>query len=690
MYDIGYKLIIIDEGVERAAQVMKKQMELFNTKLQELLLELDEVQDDAIMVGRIADNLSSVTLKMYGCLYQTPEIGGKIENLLTEYLAEIEAADGNIYINSEVYDMYGECIVENRNGNDMIRDYSLETLVAVHGEMLAILDAVEQQEECVCIPAELYPYVEFTEEIYRMKQTQIAITDEVREAIQLWDVELQKVHEVEERYAAKLLEIKDLIQVYAQSVSKLVQMLYPEKIRMATSFYEAQLEGIMKPYYEKRSEIELLTQYLTDMQLENLKALGYTSQSLLELYEDFNETDVEFIAYLAEGTQEGYEHAFAINPDKLSEKMKYVLADYAIHLFEAEETENCTGLELLCNAMLSVTEGSSSESMMQVYAYDYTELMCSYTRNLLIGDTIYLAGMEPEAAEYPLFCEMHFNKMTMLSLWETQSELLNDVPGGVMLSRKLTVEDMVYEGNGSFSFWASNEMGFGEQKTIDKITTTLYASPGDLSNAISIEYLEAEREKIEAQGVSLDAEACLSFMWNLICMHPAMKVAATAGMIKDGIECLPGATELVTGMLQETVLSIKEKAELFRQWGIGGGYFANNEVHLCFYGLYDYEIYRDWLIIEQDGYGAFMGWSENLVSDIEERIKNDIEEAQKKGALVPNFGLHMAVLNGGFSFVSMSYINESGKAVKVSVEELLSVIKLITQYKENVGREEVK
>ncbi len=82
---------------------------------------------------------------------------------------------------------------------------------------------------------------------------------------------------------------------------------------------------------------------------------------LLELDEEFLETDIEFLAYLAEGTQEGYEHAFAINPDKLSEKMKHVLADYAIHLFEAVETENCTGLELLCNAMLSITVDSSSE-----------------------------------------------------------------------------------------------------------------------------------------------------------------------------------------------------------------------------------------------------------------------------------------------------------------------------------------
>ncbi len=81
--------------------------------------------------------------------------------------------------------------------------------------------------------------------------------------------------------------------------------------------------------------------------------------------------------------------------------------------------------------------------------------------------------MEPEAAEYSPFCEMHFTEMTMLSLWETQSELLNSLPGGVLLRGPLTVEDMVYEGNGSFSFWASYETGLGEQKTIEKITTTL-------------------------------------------------------------------------------------------------------------------------------------------------------------------------------------------------------------------------
>ena len=46
--------------------------------------------------------------------------------------------------------------------------------------------------------------------------------------------------------------------------------------------------------------------------------------------------------------------------------------------------------------------------------------------------------------------------------------------------------------------------------------------------------------------------------------------------------------------------------------------------------------------------------------------------------------MHKVILNGGFSFVDMIYINAEGKEVDVSAEELLSAIEIIKEYKDTV------
>ena len=49
--------------------------------------------------------------------------------------------------------------------------------------------------------------------------------------------------------------------------------------------------------------------------------------------------------------------------------------------------------------------------------------------------------------------------------------------------------------------------------------------------------------------------------------------------------------------------------------------------------------------------------------------------------------MHKVILNGGFSFVDMIYINAEGKEVDVSEEELLSAIETIIKIKDKVSGE---
>lgn len=95
----------------------------------------------------------------------------------------------------------------------MPRDYSQETVLQVNEELKQMFAEIEQQEEHLDIP--MYEGLAAYEVYIRlMKKEQQRINEQVYEANCQWDVELKKVHEIEERYAGKLQGIKELLQLY--------------------------------------------------------------------------------------------------------------------------------------------------------------------------------------------------------------------------------------------------------------------------------------------------------------------------------------------------------------------------------------------------------------------------------------------------------------------------------------------
>ncbi len=93
MYDIGYDLVIHEEGVEQTAATIKEKLVLHDTWLTNMLFTLEDAKKEAIIEGAVAQNLDQLVHELYRYILETNEMGEKVELLMTEYLAEMAEAD---------------------------------------------------------------------------------------------------------------------------------------------------------------------------------------------------------------------------------------------------------------------------------------------------------------------------------------------------------------------------------------------------------------------------------------------------------------------------------------------------------------------------------------------------------------------------------------------------------------------
>lgn len=558
----------------------------------------------------------------------------------------------------------------------MRRDYTQDTLVNLKQKV----DEIEGEMEASMIDPNAwqweFPEVDFGECPYDIWQGQMHQQEDLQVLPVAWNKELEQVHQVEEYHAARLMEIKELMDLYEQSVKKITEMFQIENICMNSTAYCVQLKSCMKPYYEKRVEQELLNGYLSSVQLENLHKLGYTDRNLLDMYAEFSETDREFFAYLADGTMESYQAAFMINPMSLSPYTCGVMADYARRLL-MNQRENCEQLEKFCNAMLGADNAMCIEGVpVTTYAESYIRYMCNYTEWLLTQHMVTLATLEYGSEQYQKLYDVYFAEMSLLGLWATERAMINGQVSEKILQilcrEGIQLHEMEYREDGTFSFKVgstSDEMNvfLGGYTYLDEM-------PTETSLSIGYQNLHDAREELDGYWSEEISKHLFGIAWGVACdVVPALEA------VNDYIDGANQVYEMIEGYYaMRAKLEEMENEELARIFAVGGGCNIGGERMHCFYGLFDPEIYRRMLEIEQVGVAGLMGWDE-MMSETDPRItiveeKKRLIEVNREiitPEIVQQYELQKALLCGGFSFEDFSYTNEMGDKVEVNAEEFI-------------------
>ncbi len=561
----------------------------------------------------------------------------------------------------------------------MRRDYTQDTMMnlkrkvdEIEGEMAAsLINPNTWQWE--------FPEVDFGECPYDIWQGQMRQQEDLQALPVAWNKELEQVHQVEEYHAARLMEIKELMDLYEQSVKKITEMFRVENICMNSMAYCVQLESCMKPYYEKRVERELLGGYLTNVQIENLRAMGYTDRSLLSLYAEFSETDRKFFAYLASGTQEDYQKAFMINPASLSPYMYVAMVDYARRLLTTHDGD-CEQLEIFNNAMLASSSPLCMEDgTVTPYAERYIQYMCSYTDYILAEHMVVLESMEYGSEEYQKLYEVYFAEFSLLGLWATElavvkGQVLEKVTS-VLVQGGIQLNEMNYRADGTFSFKIGVLSEVNEGNAVIGGYTYLDEIPAETSLSIGYQNIHDAREELEGYWSEEISKHLFDIAWGVTC--DTVPMLGTAAKYIDGVNKVQAMIEGYYAMCAK--LEEIENEELARIFAIGGGCNIGGERMHCFYGLFDPEIYRRMREIERVGVSGLMGWDEMKSETgsgetiLEEKKKNIDEDSEVIGqGIAQQCELQEALLCGGFSFEDFSYTNDNGDKVEVSAEEFIA------------------
>lgn len=114
-------------------------------------------------------------------------------------------------------------------------------------------------------------------------------------------------------------------------------------------------------------------------------------------------------------------------------------------------------------------------------------------------------------------------------------------------------------------------------------------------------------------------------------------------------------------------------------FGIGGMTIIDGEDAVTFSGMYDPDVLRKILIWEEEGPAGLMGWSADDIKRIKKEIANaNMEEEQKV--------LCIAILDGRYSILTDSYVDENGETVNVPFEEFQKALQGIDSKSDEVDR----
>ena len=243
--------------------------------------------------------------------------------------------------------------------------------------------------------------------------------------------------------------------------------------------------------------------------------------------------------------------------------------------------------------------------------------MCNYTEWLLTQHMVTLATLEYGSEQYQKLYDVYFAELSLLGLWATERAMINGQVSEkilqILCQDGMQLHEMEYREDGTFSFkvgGASDEMNvfLGGYTYLDEM-------PTETSLSIGYQNLHDAREELEGYWSEEISKHLFGIAWGVTCDE-----VPTLGMAAKYIDGANQVYEMIEGYYaMRAKLEEMEHEELARIFATGGGCNIGGERMHCFYGLFDPEIYRRMLEIEQVGVAGLMGWDEMMSETVPEK-----------------------------------------------------------------------
>ena len=455
---------------------------------------------------------------------------------------------------------------------------------------------------------------------------------------------------------------------------------------------------------------ELLKMGVTKQQLQHMEEIGYLPKEVKAILESCEtEEDRIFFGYLMEGTAESYQEAFLLDPNRISDFMMTMAADYSVHILEVDADGQLTAdgkkaFEDFNNAILSANKvylydmGEAGKQISGLLYRDvYLEKMYAFTDSLALGQAWEMSGMEPGTAEYEKE-QMKLNKQIGLTnLWASEILLTENLKRaqGEAVDMKVTLTDYL---TGDIGYEIKHYSNGGY--VCEEVNTKILWKPNDLDNKWTGERLE----ELEKRKETILRGAAASMVKNgsiaaLAVVNPeaALVISALCMGLEGEISTLElpeidtgnlafnmglaganeGMADLINGLTEWAEANKELDAEQWKvkmEWfGTGGTCeitYSRDELQtgtipaVLHADLYDPDVIRGIKVWEEDGIAGWMGWKDNpadesLIQGIENEItaNEKISETQRKECL--------SLFTGGCNISEVADMEKFGNNIEI-------------------------
>ena len=462
---------------------------------------------------------------------------------------------------------------------------------------------------------------------------------------------------------------------------------------------------------------ELLKMGVTKQQLQHMEEIGYLPKEVKAILESCEtEEDRVFFGYLMEGTAESYQEAFLLDPNRISDFMMTMAADYSVHILEVDADGQLTAdgkkaFEAFNNAILSANKvyfydmGEAGEQMSGLLYRDvYLEKMYAFTDSLALGQAWEMSGMEPGTAEYEKE-QMKLNKQIGLTnLWASEILLTENLKRaqGEAVDMKVTLTDYL---TGDIGYEIKHYSNGGY--VCEQVNTKILWKPNDLDNKWTgerLEELEKRKETILRGAVSSMVKNGSIAALAVVNPEAALVISALCMGLEGEISTLElpeidtgnlgfnmglaganeGMADLINGLTEWAEANKELDAEQWKakmEWfGTGGACeitYSRDELQtgtipaVLHADLYDPDVIRGIKVWEEDGIAGWMGWKDNedyekLIQDIEDKMKSmELSEKRRNEC--------MKLFTGGCEVSKITDMNKWGENIGIIQDAYHSV-----------------
>lgn len=430
---------------------------------------------------------------------------------------------------------------------------------------------------------------------------------------------------------------------------------------------------------------ELLKMGVTKQQLQHMEEIGYLPKEVKAILESCEtEEDRIFFSYLMEGTAESYIKAFAVNPYSLSEDMSIVMADYACHLLEPDESGQSTNqsadqLMKFSNAILRAEEFEYNQpgyDKLFRYRDIYLEKLYAGIETLLLSDIKLLSLIEPPEESggilhenYVKMCAEYNKKLILKNFVGTQQEIIAQLDKMTGEDQFCRIKELSYSSKLlHFSFEHFSPDAAGGIAT-DSVECSLALNGTHMDNYKDLQHLNSLGNKVQKIQQDLYIEAIkkgfqlvfkkanpgLGLAIDII--YGVTEIAATTDDLirtkktvkkEDEITIEKNPANLAEMIFNSCLRFInkpgdmsKEEWDKYQKWfGMGGRYElekanGNSKDGYAFIGNYDADVIRTMMKWECGGLSAWLpadalGVEETMEKDGLRVMKSDEEIQEEK------------------------------------------------------------